>query len=155
MMQTPHILIRSVHGALRYLAAHIGGTPEAEFPENYRHYAVISVQDSPPKQYGFQFTESRYCHGVLTLTFDDIAAPHDGLQLMTAEQARQIIAFLDAHRDVDELLIHCRAGISRSAAVGAFARMYYRQPPLPEHSPYLPNAYVYDLLCKEWRNQSE
>ena len=146
---TPRILICSVHGALRYLAAHLGGTADVRYPENHNTFAVISLQDSPPNQYGFVCTESRYCEGVLTLTVDDITGPCSGLQLMTAEHAQQIIAFLDRHRGVSELLIHCRAGISRSAAVGAFAREYYGQPPFSERDAYIPNAYIYQLLCRE------
>ncbi len=103
-MHSPNVLIRSVHGALRYLGDHIGGTLEAEYPENYHTYAVISIQDLQ-EQYGFQFTESRYCQGVLTLCFDDIEEPWYGLWLMTAEQARQIIRFLDEYRTATDLLI--------------------------------------------------
>ena len=147
-MHTPNVLIRSVHGALRYLSDHIGGTPDAEYPENYRSYAVISIQDSS-EQYGFCFTESQYCQGVLTLCFDDIESPQDGLLLMTERQARQIIRFLDAHRDVHDMLIHCRAGISRSAAVGRFTREFYGQPALSSDA-YAPNAYVYRLLCETY-----
>ena len=147
-MDTPNVLIRSVHGALRYLSDHIGGTPDAEYPENYRSYAVISIQDSS-EQYGFCFTESQYCQGVLTLCFDDIVSPQDGLRLMTERQARQIIRFLDAHRDVHDMLIHCRAGISRSAAVGRFAREFYGQPALSLDA-YAPNDHVYRLLRETW-----
>lgn len=149
-MAAPNVMICSVLHALRYLSEHIGGTLKAAYPENYRTYAVISIQDTPPEQFGFVFTESKYCQGVLTLYFDDIEAPWDGLRLMSEEQARQIIAFLDAHRDADDLLIHCRAGISRSAAVGIFARAFYGQPPISETGNYVPNQYVYRLLCETW-----
>lgn len=64
---------------------------------------------------------------VLRLYFEDTtgkegASPAPGI--FSTHQAREILHFVRHHRDTPEschLLVHCEAGISRSAAVAVFA----------------------------------
>lgn len=63
----------------------------------------------------------------LRLQFDDIDRVHTNIQLLVGtnlfleHQAEEIIDFLDKNKDVDELIVHCMAGISRSSAIAKFA----------------------------------
>lgn len=61
---------------------------------------------------------------ILRLEFDDVVPEH-GVPCestpMTYAQAEEIVAFADKHNDKN-LIVHCRAGVSRSVAVGMFLR---------------------------------
>ena len=99
--------------------------------------------------FGFELKKNKYCKDVLTLYFDDIEEPEHGLRLISFPQAIAIVKFIKAHaEDVDTLLIHCFAGVSRSLAVGVFSREILDIPPTDE-TDY--NEYVYAILNRAWR----
>ena len=97
-------------------------------------YAVISINDNweDPER-----TREELCHvregyvDILQVIFDDLtpelhdpfAFPH--LVVMNEQIAEDIVQFWDRWRnDVDRFMVHCAAGISRSAGVGsALARL--------------------------------
>ena len=144
------ILVRSVHEAFEYVMAHYYPFGQAEFAERTDTYAVISIQDSHTGGFGFCFQENEFCKGVLTLQFDDIVKEVDGAVLFTKAQAEAILDFVNLHKHVDTLLIHCYAGQSRSRAVGAFLIKMFGK----DNSRYFetgsPNLYVYQTLEKVW-----
>jgi predicted protein tyrosine phosphatase len=99
---------------------------------------------------------------VLNLIFADLTATDykiapdliSKFPAFTKRKAQQTIKFLDniKKKEIDLLLIHCDAGVSRSAAVGIFACRYlgmdeneFRK----EHHSIGPNSLVYDLLQQE------
>lgn len=58
--------------------------------------------------------------------FNDIDTKMFPWKLFDKDQARAMIDFLDDLPDhVDAVIVHCEAGISRSAAVALFIRDYY------------------------------
>ncbi len=61
----------------------------------------------------------------LRLTIDDIAAPMRGYSLASAAQIADLLRFGARHESV---LIHCRAGTSRSAAAAILLELQYYQP---------------------------
>jgi len=72
---------------------------------------------------------------VLRMAFWDLAAPcqwgGETLLPISRRQAEAIVAFLErwhAHPESLTLLVHCEAGISRSAAVARYASERYRVP---------------------------
>jgi len=83
--------------------------------EPSRHEVCISIGDpnSEPVPLSGKFA------GVLRLSFSDIAAPSpfQSHKLFAAEHARAIIEFVDRWCDVDRIVVHCLAGLSRSPAV--------------------------------------
>ena len=139
-------MVSSLQDAVKYVLKH----NQYEYNQRKDTYAVISIQDT--NGFGIEFTENRYCKGVLTLYFDDIEEPCPGYMLITKAQAGQIIRFIKKHKDVDTLLIHCYAGVSRSRAVGVFAREVLQIPPADEND-Y--NEYVYATLKKVWKELKE
>lgn len=69
------------------------------------------------------------------------------MKLIDTYQAKQIIEFINTHSNVDTLLIHCFAGVSRSRSVGMFAKEMLGIQPTNE-TDY--NHYVYETLKKNW-----
>jgi predicted protein tyrosine phosphatase len=61
--------------------------------------------------------ENERCRGIHRLKFHDIDRPVSGQALFSAGQARRLVDFVLAHRDVDTICVHCEAGISRSGGV--------------------------------------
>ena len=148
-MKKPRILVTSARNAFRYVMRHFCEPGVTEFPEKTDTYAAISIQDTYGGGFGFELKKNKYCKDVLTVYFDDIEEPEHGLRLISFPQAIAIVKFIKAHsEDVDTLLIHCFAGVSRSRAVGAFAREILDIPPTDE-TDY--NEYVYAILHRVWK----
>ena len=152
-MKKPRILVVSASNALKYVMKHFPAPGLTETPDKTDTYAVISIQDTICGGFGFELRKNRYCKDVLTVYFDDIEKPEYGLRLISIPQAIAITKFIKAHvEDVDTLLIHCFAGVSRSRAVGVFAREVLQIPPADEND-Y--NEYVYATLKKVWKELKE
>jgi predicted protein tyrosine phosphatase len=114
-------------------------------------HAVISIHDpgsEPPA-----IPESAFLRGVLRLSFHDLdrAGGREDAVLFTPGHAHEILDFLGRVRgEVEALVVHCEAGISRSAGVAAALsralfdadRFFF------EH--YVPNPLVYATLLRVW-----
>ena len=99
--------------------------------EKWNKHFFISIVDTD------QFSVSREPffksdhENLLNLAFDD--CEHDGqpsptqpsgTKAFSEEQAAKLFSFIKKHRDKEECIVHCMAGISRSGAVGAFINGY-------------------------------
>jgi len=151
-MNNLKIKIASAREALRYVLSHFCEPGYTDYPGITETYAAISIQDTIDGGFGFELKENAYCKGVITLYFDDIDEPCKGLTMMTDSQAVQLIDFIQEHREVDTLLIHCFAGVSRSRAVGVFAAEILGTEPVDEK--YY-NTHVYNTLRRIWREKYE
>lgn len=95
-------------------------------------YIVISIRSTPSP---ITFTETDYLKGSLILQFADIepswVEENGGVEFLkdktdvplivfSEEMAKQIIQFVQDHQDVETILVHCDASVSRSRAVGAY-----------------------------------
>lgn len=91
---------------------------------------------------------AEYC-AVLRLAFDDVETDNSRYKGFTREQARQTLEFLRAHAGCGELVAHCGAGISRSAAV-VKAWLYMQGDNSGIDALYrmgkMPNARVFNML---------
>ena len=117
---------------------------------------VISITDSLAPDNKFNILATDY--KVLHLKFDDIDVQYRDLVLMSVEDANKIIRFVDAWINmVDYWIVHCEAGISRSAGVaGALLRIYVgddRQ--VFNDYQYAPNRYVYRTIMNQYYNKGE
>ena len=149
-MKKPRILVASARNALRYVMRHFCEPGVTEYPEESDTYAAISIQDTYGGGFGFELKKNEYCKDVLTVYFDDIEEPEQGLQLISTSQAIAIVNFIKAHDgDVDTILIHCFAGVSRSMAVGIIAGEILG---IQQTYDKKYNHYVYDILKMNMNN---
>ncbi|MGN1404145.1 MAG: hypothetical protein ACI4XB_07480 [Ruminococcus sp.] len=144
------VLVKSVFDAFEYVMEHFYPNGQEEMAERIDTYAVISIQDTHTDGFGFQFHESKCCKGVLTLYFDDTVKEVAYAKTFDDDQAEQVIDFIQAHKDVDTLLVHCYGGQSRSRAVGAFAVKMLGGDNSKYFETGTPNEYVYDVLESAW-----
>ena len=67
----------------------------------------------------------------------------------TNVQAKELLDFIDSHKDKESCIVHCAAGISRSGAVGTFVNDYYGGDwfEFKKQNPYIhPNGLVLRML---------
>jgi predicted protein tyrosine phosphatase len=126
------------------------GRATAEVVGPYDDWALISIgepdaSNGPPKiKDGWLAT--------LRLSFHDVDPDHgkppsnpDLFTLMNDDDARSIVAFVRSVADnADVIMVHCRAGISRSAAVAKWIAREYKLK--FDHRYEFYNKYVYRLL---------
>lgn len=122
----------------RYTAETCGPWPD---------FALISLNDPDGKN--GDATISDGWHDLLCLSFHDITPETHDLEgsytLMTDKHAQAIIDFVrEVAPNVNGILVHCRAGISRSAAVVKWISYEYQLPFNANYEKY--NAFVYRLL---------
>lgn len=127
---------------------------------------LISIYSPPavtPGSYAPKLIEGAWSH-ILKVPFHDadgsgrsidnrltdiIAKGH--LQLFSEDQAVQILKFLKEHQeDHTQAIVHCEAGISRSAGVSKFIAQIYNLEFPENYSIY--NRYVYSTLMKAYNS---
>lgn len=117
-------------------------------------YIIISINDT---EYFTGISLNPHIKDVLTLWFDDIyLKEHElkNLKLMKKHQAYAIKTFINYHKDkVNNIIVHCTAGISRSGAVGCILARYLNGDDnyLLTTGRYIPNKHVYKLMCEVFR----
>lgn len=114
-----------------------------------RHFkaAIISISTpghSPAKLYDVP---------ALHLVFHDLDSPYHKVPLFNEEQASQIWTFVSSLKDIELLIIHCDAGISRSPAVAAAIAFSRGENPGNYFNRYLPNRWVYRVMLKVYADQ--
>ncbi|MGH7710712.1 MAG: tyrosine phosphatase family protein, partial [Gemmatimonadaceae bacterium] len=82
---------------------------------------VISLLDP---EFAFPELGPQYGDRHLRLSFHDIHVPADNYVVPSAEHVGDLLRFLMTWDRRDPLLIHCRAGISRSTATGFIAACF-------------------------------
>lgn len=131
------------------------------------NFGIISIQEVETDGNGFTFDTSGCCKGVLNLRFSDVNPAmfvtegdknylnrnitNGNIKLFDEEDAKKIKKFVDnmnKRGDVQTLLIHCAAGVSRSPAVAAAICQYLFGNDGIFFETQVPNKYVYDVLLK-------
>lgn len=85
------------------------------YKQHNHKYVIISINDVHDT--ANKFNRSPELVDVLTLYFDDVE--QGDAYCIEKEDAEKIIKFMNKHMDVDECIVHCTAGVSRSAGVCA------------------------------------
>ncbi len=147
------VLLRSVFDAFEYVMDHYYPFGMEALAQRKDSYAVISIQDSHTQGFGFEFTESVSCKGVLTLYFDDVIRPVEGLTPFSEADAEEILDFVAAQRSTETLLVHCYAGESRSRAVAAFLVKLLGRDNSEFFRTGRPNELVYETLERVWQRR--
>jgi len=115
-------------------------------------HIVISISSSAADEAPLRKNEN--CRGILRLAFPDADAPTDLFPesvLFSEADAARIWSFVREHQSaIERILIHCDAGVSRSAAVGAvLSKVFNGDDSEFFGGRYRPNARIYKMLL-EW-----
>ena len=82
--------------------------------------AIISITDTDKADVIFEKNEINGIRAVLRLKFDDVERDYKNEHCITKEDAENIVKFVNKNKNkVDKFIVHCEAGVSRSAGVGA------------------------------------
>lgn len=133
----------------------IVGRAEAEAVDPLVPYIYISIRDIGSDRP--RLPKNPYFRGGIRLQFDDVQYSTFQYKTITPRQARAIADFVKKNiRKADLVLVHCEAGISRSAAVAAAIMRYYwgDDRPVFRHPRYNPNMTVYRAVLKALRAKS-
>lgn len=122
-----------------------------------KHVAMLSIFTE--SEGGAPYIPKHLLPYALHLDFHDIDEPficvdkpdpaQGSYHGMSIDQAKEVVAFAERHRDAGLTIVHCAAGVSRSGAVGSFLSDYYGL----DYSEFkrinpqvIPNVYVSKLL---------
>lgn len=118
-------------------------------PHDVPHVLISITSDSTDIA---RFRENPLCRDTLRLAFvdaDEPSATYPEDRLFSAADAASIWSFVLRHRDVERIIVHCDAGVSRSAAVGAaLARFFNGDDTEFFGGRYRPNARVHRMLLE-------
>ena len=110
--------------------------------------SIRSIGDTPPKKLFFH--SNHQVKDFITLAFDDVTTYCQGYYPITEQQARKIAKFVMRYKDsrVEQIVVHCDAGISRSAGVAAAIAKYLNgnDDDFFVRGPYTPNMTCYSKV---------
>lgn len=116
--------------------------------------SVISIS-TPGEQYRTSVYTSPYngISSVLRLWFDDVESGKDCIQ---KEDTEKIKRFVEAHKE-DSIIVHCDAGVSRSAGIAAALMKYYNgdDTPIFDNPRYCPNMLCYRTMLNTLMEETE
>jgi predicted protein tyrosine phosphatase len=123
---------------------------DAASPHEVPH-VIISITSSPDDV--ARLRHSPACRGVLRLSFPDAEMASDGFaegELFSREHATRVWDFVLQHRpEIERIVVHCDAGVSRSSAVAAaLARVFNGNDAEFFGGRYRPNMRVYRTLLE-------
>jgi predicted protein tyrosine phosphatase len=112
----------------------------------WNNWAVISITAFGAEDARLQ----QGWHDILRLAFDDIQHEEYGYVICETFHARSIISFVERCNDekVEGILVHCYAGISRSAAVAKWISERHGLTFPVDYDQY--NKHVYTTLAEEY-----
>lgn len=103
------------------------------------------------------FVDSKYrsskVKDVFAMKFNDLEYDCDKHKAPIQEDVNGLKAFIDKYKDeVEEIVVHCSAGISRSAATAAAIALYVQNDDkfIWNDTKYCPNRLVYQLVRNEF-----
>jgi hypothetical protein len=110
------------------------------------NWAVISVSDTCSS---YPVNLKPGWERVLRLEFDDIEFEQEPYQLFSSQQGREVIEFVQDFTlsGGEGILVHCNAGISRSAAIAKWVAERYLLPFPNRYDHY--NKHVFNVLREE------
>lgn len=120
---------------------------------DWTDWAVISISD--PLSPGEAKLDDELFHKILRVGFHDVLPGRnydEPTVMMVDKDARKIVDFVrEVAPNVDGILVHCKAGLSRSAGVAKWICEAYGMPFNKRYTQF--NQHVYDMLISA--NNSE
>ena len=130
-------------GSIRHI--HVLSRHDMSHFQSNDPYIVISVSDPGSKRVSLRSCPNRL--DVLSLQFHDLDYSSDrGGVLFTESDASQIVNFVKLWPELTTIVVHCEAGISRSAGIGAAISKFYNGNDREFYERRRPNSRVYSLL---------
>ena len=109
--------------------------------------AIISIANVDSGFVNFRNNNENNIVAVLNLFFDDVCGNEPNC--MNENDAKKIAEFAKNTADkVDKIIVHCEAGVSRSAGVAAALMKYFNNDDMPifESPHYCPNMHCYSMV---------
>lgn len=128
---------------------------------NYRediqnNYIIISISSIDNEEYVL-FSPNDKCKGVIRLKFNDLERDYgDKIRAPKQGDFSGLKMFIDAfveRGNIEDIIVHCEAGISRSSAVAAVIARYLNLDEFNliwNNDRYIPNELVYRLASNEF-----
>lgn len=116
--------------------------------------SINCLNDHSPTFYECTNPEYKRVMAVLRLNFNDIDRPYEDLEPKQGDFVG-LKAFIDTFKDnsdIEDIIIHCAAGISRSSATAAAICRYLNLDEMNiiwKNTSYVPNKLVYKLALRE------
>lgn len=123
--------------------------PTSEEPSNKTH-AYISIFGNDPDEMPAPKVNKSIWHSGIQLQFDDVNEPYRWLKPLSVKQAISIVQFVTELHELPipiTLIVHCYAGVSRSAGVAKFVNEHLNLG-LPHVGGRLFNTTVLDTLYR-------
>ena len=120
-------------------------------------FVVISINDPGESMPPLEYDRNRidilplYVHDI-----DSVNLEEKGYVLFNKSHAEDIIEFSERYKDkVNTIVVHCGAGISRSAGVGAALLRIYNgsDEEIFGSSRYIPNRHIYNTIIIEIKSR--
>ena len=125
----------------------------------YKPSVIVSISDMWDNPPSLPKTTTNKIKDILTLQFEDTElVSEDGI---TDDDAKQIAMFVDKYfGNIDMIVVHCEAGVSRSAGCAAAIMKFYRNDdsPIFDNGHYVPNMLVYRKVLNalfKWKEERE
>jgi predicted protein tyrosine phosphatase len=122
------------------------------YHKNIDDCIMISIQDT--SQNNVKFNRNPKINAILRLFFSDIEYEIESGIMMSKNDAKTLKDFIDLWKEkVGTIIIHCQAGISRSAGVAASIEKYLNGEMMElediwNNHKYSPNGCCYKICCK-------
>lgn len=78
-------------------------------------YIIISINE--PNEKPLKFNRNIRLKDVLYLYFEDISEIREGFITISDKDVSEIFNFINKHKNIDNIIIHCLAGVSRSVSI--------------------------------------
>ena len=118
--------------------------PRASYRTLPERTVIISIADVD--QEPVRFAKNPHILAICRVHFDDVDRGQPNC--ITREDAIQIRDFMRAHPKAEHVLVHCEAGVSRSAGAAAALMKYYTgcDAAIFDHPRFRPNMSVYRMV---------
>lgn len=123
-------------------------------PDDAKYIVVSIISPNNKPAFIYKFPELLAC---IRLEFQDMEWERPDYATITKEQAARIVWFVEKYYNlVDRIIVHCEAGISRSAGVVAALSLLFEGKNIVADNPnYSPNGLVFTKVLQAWKDWKE